>query len=108
MFALAGLWDEYEDDAGHAHHTFTVITRPADDSVLAISERMPVLLAPESEQAWLNADADEALLPLLESYHPTLEHYSVSPLVNLPDRNSRIIIMPAPPADQHGNLSLFD
>ncbi len=108
MFSMAGLWEEYEDESNEIHHTFLVITRPADSNVSMIDERMPVILDPKNEREWI-AEADEPfLMTQLKAYHPPLEHYSVSSLVNQTDRNSRLIIMPAPAADQFGNLSLFD
>jgi putative SOS response-associated peptidase YedK len=108
LFAMAGLWEEYSDDEGNIFHTFIVITAPSDESVLAIHDRMPVILAQDAEYAWLNSTEEDELLPLLHSFSDGLEHYSVSPMVNSPDRNSRLVILPAPAADQYGNLTLFD
>ncbi len=107
IFSFAGLWEEYDDD-GEMIHTFTIITAEADESVLPISDRMPVILSPEAEQSWLNSHDMPELLGSLRLFKGRLEYYSVSPLVNSPDRNSRLVIMPAPPADQYGNLTLFD
>jgi putative SOS response-associated peptidase YedK len=44
LFAFAGLWDEYEDTDGHEHHTFSIITVPANSLVESIHDRMPVIL----------------------------------------------------------------
>jgi putative SOS response-associated peptidase YedK len=108
LFSMAGLWEEYDDEEGNYFHTFTVITRPAHESVLPVSERMPLILNPEFEIRWLSLKSEEDGLSLLQDSACDLEHYSVSHRVNSPERNDRLVILPAPPADQFGNLTLFD
>jgi len=108
IFSMAGLWEEFENESNEVHHTFSVVTRPSDGHVSMIDDRMPVILDPQTEKEWLSHADEQFLMVQLKSYHPVLEHYSVSTLVNQPERNSRLIIMPAPAADQFGNLSLFD
>ncbi len=107
-FALAGLWEEYDNEQGEMFHTFSVITTTANEYVTEISERMPVIINPDVEKAWLNTDNEQELLSILQSYSPVLDYYSVSPRVNSPDRNDRLVILPAPPTDEFGNLTLFD
>ncbi len=108
LFSMAGLWEEYDDEDGNMSHTFSVITTEAVELVLPIGDRMPLILTPEEELAWLNTHDAIELSSLLNAFSGDLEYYSVSPMVNSPDRNSRLVIMPAPPADQYGNLTLFD
>jgi putative SOS response-associated peptidase YedK len=107
-FAMAGLWEEYDDEKGEMFHTFSVITTASNEFVAPISERMPVIINPTLESAWLNSDNEQELVSMLQSYSPVLDHYSVSPRVNSPDRNDRLVILPAPPSDEFGNLTLFD
>lgn len=108
QFSLAGLWEEYDDELGETHHTFTVITTPANESLLPFTERMPVILSPHQETVWLATGDERELMSVLEIYQGMLDNYSVSSLVNSPDRDDRFVILPAPPADQFGNLTLFD
>ena len=108
MFSLAGLWEEYEDEKGMMFHTFTIFSTTANESVAAIGERMPAILNPELEKLWLNSNDEQELLTLLQNFSPVFDCYSVSSLVNLTERNDRAVILPAPPADQYGNLTLFD
>jgi putative SOS response-associated peptidase YedK len=108
IFALAGIWEEYDNEQGEMFHTFSILTSPANEHVATISERMPLILQPSHEQAWLNAQDEQELLSMLRAASPVLDHYSVSPRVNSPDRNDRFVIMPAPPSDEFGNLTLFD
>ena len=108
LFAMAGLWEEYDDHQGEMFHTFTIITTEANEHVTPVCERMPVILNPELEMAWLNTNDEPELLSILNNFSPVLDHYSVSPRVNTPDRNDRLVIVPAPPSDEFGNLTLFD
>ncbi len=108
LFAIAGLWEEYDDEHDVGHHTFTVITTAANESVAPFSERMPAILQPSLEKAWLRLLNDSDLIPMLVPYPTALDHYSVSSLVNNTGRNDRSVIQPAPAADQYGNLTLFD
>ncbi len=108
LFAMAGLWEEYEDEKEESHHTFTLITTAANEWVFPFGERMPAILLPELEKKWLTATDELELLPLLTPFPSRLDHYSVSALVNNPARNDRAVVQPEPPADQFGNLTLFD
>ncbi|TAN37787.1 MAG: SOS response-associated peptidase [Verrucomicrobia bacterium] len=69
LFAFAGLWDQQRDDAGNVVHAFTIITTAANEAVRVIHDRMPVILTPETEAAWLKpAQTIEDLLALLCPY----------------------------------------
>ena len=110
LFSMAGLWEEYEDEQGKEFHTFSLITCPANDLVSLTHDRMPVIFAKEKEQLWLNpSSSGPELLSLLKPYDATwMEAYTVSPRINLLNANEPSLILPAPPADQFGNLTLFD
>jgi putative SOS response-associated peptidase YedK len=53
-FAFAGLWSRVHDAAGNLHSTFCIITTTANTLVEKIHDRMPVILAQEDEEDWLN------------------------------------------------------
>ena len=107
-FGMAGLWEEYEDEQNVPHHTFSLITAPSNPSVLDYSERMPAILTPEQERLWLGEDDRDDWPSLLSACTHELVHYSVSTLVNDPACNDKRVVLPAPAADQFGNLTLFD
>ena len=109
LFAFAGIWEEYEDLSGTAFHTFSILTTEANSLVQPIHERMPVILTPDGELAWLNPTAKESnLLAVLKPYpSELLDYYTVSPRINSIDLDVPSLILPAPAADQHGNLTLF-
>ena len=79
-FAMAGLWEEYEDERNESHHTFTLITTAANTWVAPFTERMPAILPLNQEKNWLNGAGD--LLPLLIPFSAALDHYSVLALPN--------------------------
>jgi putative SOS response-associated peptidase YedK len=110
LFSFAGLWDEYEDTDGNAFHTFTIITTVPNDLVSSIHDRMPVILDQEAEDIWLNPGSTESeLMSLLKSYPTNLINlYSVSPRIIDTKTDVPSLIIPTPPADQFGNLTLFD
>lgn len=109
LFAMAGMWEEYDDEEGNMIHTFMIITVPAGGSAAAICERMPAILSKEELGVWMNAESDEiALLSCLHPYEGKMESFSVSPRINDTKADDATMIMPTPPADQFGNLTLFN
>ena len=110
LFSFAGLWEEYEDTDGVEFHTFTLITVASNALVQGIQERMPVILAPDGEKKWLSDKSTEAeLMALLKPLEPEMMNlYSVSPGIQDTRINVPSLHTPVPPADQYGNLTLFD
>lgn len=109
-FSMAGLWEEYDDHEGNSFHTFSIITTPAENWIAEITERMPLIFSKKEEKLWLNEKAtEEELLSLFTSF-PTnlLEGYNVSPNINSVEKDGPSLIIPTPPSDQYGNLTLFD
>ncbi|HYG04460.1 MAG TPA: SOS response-associated peptidase [Chryseosolibacter sp.] len=110
MFSIAGMWEEYEDTEGDLIQTFTMITLPANSVVETVTERMPAILLKSDEEGWLNNDANEdELLALIKPVPENiLNHYPVTPGISNITQNLPSMITATPPADQHGNLTLFD
>lgn len=110
LFSFAGLWEEFEDESGSVVHTFNMITTAANETVGRITERMPVMLDKSGEQVWLNQAATETnLIRCLTPYDAEkVSLYPVSPRINETKLDVPSLIIPTPPADQHGNLTLFD
>jgi putative SOS response-associated peptidase YedK len=110
LFSMPALWEEYENDQGQMIHTFSMITQPASAPVQMVSDRMPVLFSAEQENIWLDKTAtEETLVTLLqEPAYEKLNIYTVSPRIFDVTANHASLILPAPAADQFGNLTLFD
>lgn len=97
-FAFAGLWDTWYDSTGTPLATCTIVTTAANVLVAPIHHRMPVILSPEAETAWLDRHltTPEDLIAWLTPYVPEgMEAYAVSPAVNSPRHNAPDCITPA-------------
>ena len=60
LLALAGLWERWSAPQSPPVETFTIVTTEANTAIARIHDRMPVILPPESIDAWLTASAEEA------------------------------------------------
>ena len=112
-FAFAGLWETWRapngtedgdggeaadggdggDERGEAGlvRTVVIVTTDSNDVVAPIHDRMPVILAPDEEAAWLE-DGDPDLLDPFEN--DPLEAYPVSTAVNNPANDSPEVVEP--------------
>jgi putative SOS response-associated peptidase YedK len=109
LFAFAGLWEEWRDPAAGDDapplRTCTIITTTPNETVGRVHDRMPVILLPEDEAFWLDAEVrrPDDLLPLLAPYPDELmDAYPVSRRVNSPAADDSDLLAPlsgAAPAD---------
>jgi len=87
-FAFAGLWERWkEEEESEPLESCTILTTDANEMMRALHDRMPVLLAPEDYDRWLDPHLDDAeeLQDLLEPYPPEeMEAHPVSKHVNNP------------------------
>jgi putative SOS response-associated peptidase YedK len=94
-FAMAGLWERWKAPDGREVRSFTILTTAANALIKEVHERMPVILRPKDEAAWLAAPA---IPPALDPEH--LEIYAVSALVNSPKNDLPVCVEPlAPPTE---------
>ena len=97
IFGIAGLWESWTSPEGKSIYTCTAITTQPNRLVEPIHNRMPVILRPEDEAAWLdpaNKDSDflgNMLKPFDESQ---MEAFAVSANVNSPKNNDHSLIVP--------------
>jgi putative SOS response-associated peptidase YedK len=98
---FAGLWARAKLEAGELH-SFTIVTGPPNDLVAPIHDRMPVVLAREAWEAWLDPalppDAAHALLGV-----PPVANWKADPVskwVNAADHDDPTCIEPAEPDDK--------
>ncbi|WP_232700567.1 SOS response-associated peptidase [Halobacterium wangiae] len=85
-FAFAGLWSQWEPASGNSlRETVTILTTEPNAVLEPIHDRMPVMLEPTEETAWLTGDTTDAM-GVLDTYpEDVLEAYPVSKQVNNPD-----------------------
>ena len=87
LFAFAGLWDKWQAADGSELYSCTVITTQANQLVAEIHDRMPVILRPEAETVWLDAQVrqPDVLQQVLQLYPAAdMNMRKVSTLVNRP------------------------
>jgi len=74
LFAFAGLYDVWKTPNGEALSTYTIITTTPNELVGKVHNRMPVILLPDAEAAWLDSQVSDAgvLQRLLEPYDASL------------------------------------
>ncbi|MCC2683033.1 MAG: hypothetical protein K0S36_2597 [Nitrosospira multiformis] len=69
-FSFAGLWETWVTDTGEAKESCAIITTECNELMQPIHDRMPVILASEAWDAWLDPGfrKDEILLSLLKPF----------------------------------------
>ena len=90
-FAFAGLWDRWRDPNGRDLDSCTIITTAPNALIRPFHHRMPVILAPEHYDLWLDVRVQDVgcLLPLLVPFPAEgMSAYRVSLLVNDPANDS--------------------
>ncbi|MBI4842162.1 MAG: SOS response-associated peptidase [candidate division NC10 bacterium] len=98
-FAFAGLWEHWEGPEGTVIDSCTILTTTANELVGALHDRMPVILAPQDYDVWLDPAIQEVerLEPLLRPYPAEeMTAHPVSTRVNNPANDSPACVEPPP------------
>jgi putative SOS response-associated peptidase YedK len=96
-FAMAGLWERWSAPDDHTLHTCAILTTRASEFMADIHDRMPVILTPDQERAWLDSALGDPgeLVSLLQPYEADdLAAYPVSREVNAPAHDAPDCIAP--------------
>ncbi len=62
LFAFAGLWSIWYGPDERKLRSCTILTTAANPAIASLHDRMPVILSPEHERAWLDASTPRAEL----------------------------------------------
>ncbi len=96
-FALAGLWERWEGHGQKVIESCTILTTEANEVLALVHDRMPVIIAAEHYESWLDTrqhDTEE-LLPLLRPYGAAeMTSFAVSLAVNSPRSEGAGLIAP--------------
>ena len=121
-FAMAGIHERWKPDTTQAGlsdftmdaglagdhdvavETFAVVTTEPSEFVAPLHDRMPVVLSPEEEAAWLREPSPD----LLDPYDGDLRAYPVSTRVNDPANDSPAVVEPVPVPDVDLGVELAD
>jgi putative SOS response-associated peptidase YedK len=97
--AFAGLWETWTGPNGEELDTAAIITTAANRGLSELHGRMPVFIAPEAFDIWLdcaNVESDVAATLIKPADESLLEVYPVSTAVNRVANDSEMLIAPAP------------
>jgi putative SOS response-associated peptidase YedK len=95
--AFAGLWESWTGPNGEEMETAAIVTTAASRDIAHLHDRMPVMLAPDAFDLWLdcrNVEAPTAAALLLPTRPGELDAYEVSPAVNRADNDGPQLIEP--------------
>lgn len=85
LIAFAGLYERWQDPQGGELDTVTILTCASNRTVAALHDRMPVVLAPEQYDDWLDAkrvSAEEALAMIGPAPDDLFEMVELHPKIN--------------------------
>jgi putative SOS response-associated peptidase YedK len=95
--AFAGLWETWTGPNGEELDTAAIVTTEANRRLSPLHSRMPVFIAPEDFDLWLDCDrvpAEEAATLIKPADEGLLEAYPISPAVNRVANDSEALIAP--------------
>ena len=97
IMSVAGIWDTWRPGTANARWSFSILTTAANECMREIHDRMPVILDPSNENAWLDPEnhEQEAIQELLKPCPSAwLSAVEISPLVNSPQNNTPAVLQP--------------
>ena len=88
-FAMAGLYDVWQNGEGSVLSTFTIVTTTAAKVMADLHDRMPVIIAHDMEAEWIApGELDPALISeILRTYPGSLSIAPASSEMNRPEPN---------------------
>ena len=89
LFSFAGLWSAWQGPDGRVE-SCVIITTAAKEELADIHDRMPVIIAPDDYDEWLDAGGQDLLRPSAGE----MEAYPVSSRVNSPRNQGEVLILP--------------
>jgi putative SOS response-associated peptidase YedK len=121
--AFAGLWETWMGPNGEEIDTACIVTTAANRLLASLHDRMPVVIAPQAFDLWLDCakvDAETAAALIAPAPENLFEAYEISTLVNRTANDSPAVIAPlgsepapapapraAKPKKDDGQASLF-
>ncbi len=94
-FAFAGLWERWRSGT-ETIDTFSIITGEPNELVAPIHDRMPVILPPESYEAWMGGTALEAVSMLVPYPADQMAAYRIGTAVNSVKNEGPELVAPVP------------
>jgi putative SOS response-associated peptidase YedK len=110
MFAFAGLWDRWQNPSGTVFETCSILTTTPNAVTSAVHDRMPVILATESYDLWLDPEMEnvDAASELLKPFDARLMRcYPVSTRLNQVQNDDEECAKPVEPDTLPVQAQLF-
>ncbi|GAB4184146.1 MAG: SOS response-associated peptidase [Wenzhouxiangellaceae bacterium] len=101
-FAMGGVWEASTTASGNTVYSFAILTTAANDTFSDIHPRMPVIIAPDDYQRWLQTDPDDAATLCQPYTAQSMVASAISRGVNNPHANDARLLEPdtEPPQEQ--------
>ncbi len=96
-FGLAGIYEKWISPAGEEIYSCSIITVGANELIMPIHDRMPVIIEKNSADLWLSTESsiERDVAPLMKPFPPErMAFHHVSRAVNSPKNNSPECIEP--------------
>ena len=97
--AFAGLWEGWRGPDGEVLRTFAIVTIEANAEIVALHDRMPVVLEERDWPVWLGEEEGDLRSLLRPAAPGVLRSWPVSREVNNVRNDGPELITPAPPAE---------
>ena len=91
-FTFAGLWERWHPEGAEPIDTYTIITTEANELMVPIHNRMPVIVPPDRYRDWLEGETPASMLKPYKAVE--MEAVPVSRAVNSPKNDSDACIEP--------------
>jgi putative SOS response-associated peptidase YedK len=97
-FCFAGVWEAWQDpETQEWLRSCSIVTTKANDLIVQIHDRMPVILREADFPVWLGDSSEADLKALLQPYPAEeMQMWEISSRVNSPINNGPQIIEPVP------------
>ncbi len=96
-FGVAGLWENWMGADGSEMESAVIITTAANEKISKIHQRMPVVIAPDNYESWLNCQSgktDEVAELLKPAANSLFKLQKVSTRVNNPQNGGPELLYP--------------
>lgn len=93
LFAMAGIWSQWKEDA-QTQSTVAILTTEPNDVMEPIHDRMPVILEPNEESTWLDPPSLTEATQVLDPHQGEMKAQPISTIVNDPANDSPAVVEP--------------
>lgn len=94
LFALAGLWERWRTASGEKLETCVIVTTDANAQLLAVHDRMPLLIPRDAQALWLDPRTGPGDVLKIAQRPPPLDVVPVGFAVNDPRNDDETLITP--------------